>query len=477
MKNLSLRTRLIISTIVLMTLGLVIADIAGVVLFRYFQLQQVDDQLQAPFSATPSEQLESWLTQACASSSTGELAPLPTNFTVLALDADGQVTCRVPEPLADSVPLDLTPQQLSQAAATGTILTLVRKPVQVAAWRAKVIRLDDGYAVLATSLAEADASVSRLGRISLSVGVIILGIAAGAVVAVVRIALRPLTRIEATAGQIAAGDLSQRIDVGSTKTEIGSLASSLNSMLAQIEAAFAERDKTEDRLRRFVADASHELRTPLATIRGHAELVRQGVAHTPEEVTRVAGRIESEAIRMTSLVEDLLLLARLDTTRVLERRPIDLLTLAVEAVNDTRVREPERPITISNPTGPPWREAPPTVLGDDARLQQVLTNLLSNAVKHTPPGTPVEVEVGVRGEHVRLSIIDHGPGLRVGNEERVFERFFREDAGRGRGLGGGAGLGLSIAWTLVEKHDGTLRYAPTPGGGSTFEVEIPLSEL
>jgi two-component system OmpR family sensor kinase len=477
MKNLSLRTRLIIGTIVLLTLGLVLADIAGVVLFRYFQLQQVDDQLQAPFSATAPEQLRSWLSQACASSNTVELAPLPTNFTVLALDAEGRVTCRVPEPLADGVPMDLTPQQLADAADTGTILTLVQTPVKISAWRAKIVRFDDGYAVLAMSLADADASVSRLGRITLSVGAIILAIAAGAVVAVVRIALRPLTRIEATAGQIAAGDLSQRIDVGSTRTEIGRLASSLNSMLAQIEAAFAERDQTEDRLRRFVADASHELRTPLATIRGHAELVRQGVAHTPEEVTRVAGRIESETIRMTSLVEDLLLLARLDTTRVLEQRPIDLLTLAVDAVNDTRVREPERSISIANPTEPPWREAPPIVLGDDARLQQVLTNLLSNAVKHTPTGTPVEVEVGVQGDRVRLSIIDHGPGLRVGNEERVFERFFREDAGRGRGQGGGVGLGLSIAWTLVEKHGGALRYVPTPGGGSTFEIRLPLSEL
>jgi two-component system OmpR family sensor kinase len=248
-------------------------------------------------------------------------------------------------------------------------------------------------------------------------------------------------------------------------------------MLAQIESAFAERDRTEGRLRRFVADASHELRTPLATIRGHAELVRQGAAHTPEEVARVVGRIESETVRMTSLVEDLLLLARLDTTRVLEQRPVDLLSLAVDAVNDTHVRDPERHIAVSNPTEPPWRAAPPAVLGDDARLQQVLANLLTNAVKHTPPETPIEVEVGVRDDHVRLAVIDHGPGLRVGNEQKVFERFFREDAGRGRSQGGGAGLGLSIAWSLVDKHGGHLGYQQTPGGGSTFTVTLPVCEL
>lgn len=477
MSTLSLRSRLIIGTIALLTLGLLIADTAGLMLFKSFQLQQVDDQLQAPFNSSPPEQLQTWLTQACESADGSDLSPLPTHFTVLVLDPDGSTTCSLPRRPTEAPRIDLDQQQLAQSADAGAILTLRPAPGQAPAWRARVLRTETGYLVLAISLAEVDASVSRLARISLTVGVVILAIAAGAGIAAVRIALRPLTRIEKTAGKIAAGDLSQRIDVGSTKTEIGSLANSLNSMLTQIEAAFAERDKTEDRLRRFVADASHELRTPLATIRGHAELVRNGVAHTAEDINRVVSRIESESIRMTSLVEDLLLLARLDTTRVLEQRPIDLLSLAVDAVADTRVREPGRNITISNPAEPPWRDVPPIVLGDDARLQQVLTNLLSNAVKHTPPGTPVEVEVGVTDGHAQFAVIDHGPGLRVGNEEKVFERFFREEAGRGRRQGGGAGLGLAIAWTLTDKHGGTLRYMPTRGGGSTFEAVFPLAEL
>lgn len=476
MRPLSLRSRLIAGVVGLLALGLLIADVAGFMLFRSAQLQQVDDQLRAPFGAGPPEQMQTWLASLCSSTQGADAPQLPTNFSILMIDGTGRVTCSRPQ--AQSVPLDLTAEQLGQAADTATILSVRAGPGHPF-WRARVVRLDNGYAVLAMSLADLDAAFARLARISLTVGLIILAIAAGAGVAVVRVALRPLTRIEKTAGQIAAGDLSRRIEGGTSRTEIGRLSNSLNSMLTQIENAFAERDRTEDRLRRFVADASHELRTPLATIRGHAELVRQGAAHTPEDIARVVGRIESEAIRMTSLVEDLLLLARLDTTRVLEQRPVDLLSLAVEVVNDTHVRDPERSITVVNPTEPPWREAPPTVLGDDARLQQVLGNLLSNAVKHTPPATPIEVEVGVQDGHVRLSVIDHGPGLRVGNEQKVFERFFREDAGRGRRgqAGGGAGLGLSIAWTLVDKHDGTLRYQPTPGGGSTFTVELPLCDV
>lgn len=475
MKTLSLRTRLIAGTVGLLAVGLLIADVAGFILFRSAQLQQVDDQLQAPFGARPPEQLQMWLTTFCESSQGSEDLQLPTNFTILTMDDSARTTCTLPR--SQSVPVNLTAEQLAQSADAATILTITGEPGQHDAWRARVIRLDSGYAVLAISLADLDTAVARLARISLTVGLIILATAFGAGVVFVRIALRPLTRIEKTAGQIAAGDLSRRIDVDTTKTEIGRLSNSLNSMLTQIESAFAERDRTEARLRRFVADASHELRTPLATIRGHAELVRQGAAQTPDDVARVVGRIESEAIRMTSLVEDLLLLARLDTTRVLEQRPVDLLSLAIDAVNDTHVRDADRTISVSNPTEPPWREAPPTVLGDDARLQQVLANLLSNAVKHTPPGTPVEVEVGVQLDRVRLSVVDHGPGLRVGNEQKVFERFFREDAGRGRGHGGGAGLGLSIAWTLIDKHGGNLRYQPTPGGGSTFTITLPLSEL
>ena len=247
-------------------------------------------------------------------------------------------------------------------------------------------------------------------------------------------------------------------------------------MLTQIEHAFTERDRTEHRLRRFVADASHELRTPLATIRGHAELVRQGAASSPEQIATILSRVESESVRMTALVDDLLLLARLDTAPVLDLAPVDLLSVAADTVADARARTPERPIRLTSQTQEPWQDLPPTVLGDRARLSQILTNLLSNATKYSPSSTPIEVEIGVYRGLVLAAVIDHGPGLKPGNEERVFERFFREDAGRSRNQGG-TGLGLAIAWSLAAKHRGSLDYHPTPGGGSTFVLSLPLAEI
>ncbi|MFT4108363.1 sensor histidine kinase [Propionicimonas sp.] len=476
MRPLSLRNRLVLGAVALLALGLLVADVAGLILFKVFQIQQVDEQLQTPFSTPQTPQLQQWMSRLCdPAQRPAATVQLPTNFAVFTTDANGTTACVLPGGGPTQPTLAGTsPRVLADAAADATILTIHSVQGFVPEWRARVIPIDSGYAVLAISLEDVDAAAARLARISISVGGIILAIASVAGVAVVRIGLKPLTRIERTAQQIADGDLTRRIDVGSTRTEVGRLATSLNAMLAQIESAFADRDRTEEKLRRFVADASHELRTPLATIRGHAELLRSGIA-SAEDAGRIAGRIESESIRMSLLVDDLLLLARLDTTRVLEQRPIDLLSIAVDAVSDARVRNPERRITLHNPTEPPWQDAPPVVLGDDARLGQVLNNLIANAVQYTPQGSPIEVEVGLVDGRARLSVIDHGPGLQHGNEEKVFERFFREDPGRGR-TKGGSGLGLSIAATLVARHGGTLDYRPTEGGGSTFRITVPAAE-
>lgn len=473
MRPLSLRNRLVVGVVSLLAIGLVVAHIGGVLLFRSFQVQQIDDQLRAPFGSSPPQQVQDWLAQACDASPAVELPELPTNFTIVTFDTAGRLACQLPQPPQPIDTAVLTPDRLISTASSQEIIDLGSGHEPPPAWRARVIPFDDGYAVLAVSLTPLNEAIRRLVLISITVGLTILAVAALAGIAVVRIGLRPLTAIEHTAGEIADGNISRRIDVGSDKTEVGRLGISLNSMLTQIEAAFTERDQTEARLRRFVADASHELRTPLATIRGHAELVRKGIASSPEDVQRVVNRIESESIRMSTLVDDLLLLARLDSTRVLEQRPVDLLTLTVDVVADARVRAPGRQISVTNPNQPPWLDLPPTALGDSVRLQQILTNLLTNAVKHTPVEAPIEVEVGATGTNVHVAVIDHGPGLRIGNEARVFERFFREDPGRTRGSGG-AGLGLAIAHTLAEKHGGTLRYRPTEGGGSTFELTLPL---
>ncbi len=476
MRPLSLRNRLVVGAVSLVALGLLIADLAGVLLFKSFQLQQVDDQLRAPFGARPPQQVNDVMAQACTASHSADRPQLPTSFTIITLDSTGRPTCQAPQ---DSEAIDtgsLTVDRLSSAASSQEIIDLGPEPGRPATWRARVLQFDNGYAVLAVSLTEVNQAIRRLILISLTVGAIILAVAALAGIVVVRIGLRPLTAIERTAEEIAAGNISRRIDVRSDKTEVGRLGASLNSMLTQIEAAFAERDRIEARLRRFVADASHELRTPLATVRGHAELVRKGIATSPEDVQRIVGRIESESIRMSTLVDDLLLLARMDSTRVLEQRPVDVLSITVDGVTDARVRAPGRGISVTNPNEPPWLDVPPTVMGDSVRLQQILTNLLTNAIKYTPPDTPIEVQVGAIGTSVHVAVIDHGPGLKVGNEELVFERFFREDPGRARGSGG-AGLGLAIAHSLAEKHGGTLRYRPTAGGGSTFELALPLATI
>jgi two-component system OmpR family sensor kinase len=296
---------------------------------------------------------------------------------------------------------------------------------------------------------------------------------------VVRLGLRPLDQMGATAAAIAAGDLSRRVDRAEERTEVGRLGLALNRMLGQIESAFEERRATEDRLRRFVADASHELRTPLTSIRGYAELFRRGAADRPEDLATAMRRIEEESARMGVLVEDLLLLARLDqasvdrdrtTDRVLafERSPVDLTRLAADAVADARAVSPDRPIEFTD-------GAPVMVLGDELRLRQVAGNLLSNAQVHTPPGAAVRVKVAADGDRARLEVSDDGPGLSPEVAEKVFERFYRVDKARSRATGG-AGLGLSIVAAIAEAHGGSARLdtAAGNGPGATFVVELPL---
>lgn len=257
-------------------------------------------------------------------------------------------------------------------------------------------------------------------------------------------------------------------------TEIGRLSGSLNEMLTQIEAAFAARAESEARMRRFVADASHELRTPLAGIRGFAELYRMGALAGPTDVERTMHRIESEAVRMGGLVEDLLLLARLDEERPLDLAPMDLRTLAADALHDLTALDPGRPVVLTGPAGA-GAPQPAPVLGDESRLRQVVTNLVGNAVKHTPPGTAVRIGVGAAPGGCLLEVADAGPGLTEAQAAQVFERFYRVDASRSRREGGGAGLGLAIASALVQAHGGTLTLETAPGSGAAFRVLIPTA--
>ncbi|HKC78413.1 MAG TPA: HAMP domain-containing sensor histidine kinase, partial [Gaiellaceae bacterium] len=311
---------------------------------------------------------------------------------------------------------------------------------------------------VAKSLAGVDGTLHRLILIELIATAAVLGALAALGLWVVRLGLRPLRRIEQTAAAITAGDLSRRVDHPDPQTEVGRVGSALNTMLDRIEAS-------DRRLRRFVADASHELRTPLAAVRAYAELFGRGSASHPEDLERSMSGITREAERMSLLVEDLLLLARLDEGRPLERKPVDLAAVVGQAVDAARVVEPERPIDLS--------VEPVTVTGDAARLRQVLDNLLANARAHTPAGTPVSVELSRVESAAVLTVSDRGPGLTEEQAARAFERFYRADSSRAR-VSGGAGLGLSIVAAVTEAHGGTAEARPTPGGGATFVITLPL---
>ena len=329
---------------------------------------------------------------------------------------------------------------------------------------------DDGDTLyVAFPTTELDETLHRLVGIELVFSAAVLLFLALLSLAVVRLGLAPLERIAAAAGDIAGGDLSRRVEPAEPDTEIGRLGLALNAMLAQIETAFAERATSEDRLRRFVADASHELRTPLTAIRGYAELFRRGAAERPEDLARAMRRIEDEAARMGLLVEDLLLLARLDQGRPLERQPVDLVTVAGDALADLSAVDPARPVTYEHPDSL-------VVTGDEARLRQVAGNLLANARVHTPEGSAVHVRVRADDGRAILEVADEGPGLPPGEEGRVFERFYRADAARARtGGNGGTGLGLSIVAAIVAAHGGTVQAGSPPRGhGAYFMVALPM---
>jgi two-component system OmpR family sensor kinase len=327
---------------------------------------------------------------------------------------------------------------------------------------------DGTYQVTAASLESVDSAIAHLIRELLIVGAIALAVATLGCWWLIRRGLRPVDRMIDTAAAIAAGDLSRRVPLFDPRSEMGRLGGALNEMLGQIEDSVRVRAASEERLRRFIADAAHELRTPLTSLRGYAELYRQGAISDEAGVANAMGRIESEGGRMARLVDDMLLLARLDQQRGLETKPVDLVAVVREAVDDFRVVAPDRPITTDLADGA-------VVRGDRLRLRQVVDNFLVNTRIHTPPGTPVHVAVARKGKEVELSVADQGPGIPAEDQARVFERFWRADPARVRSRGG-TGLGLAIVASLVQAHGGTVSLTSQPAQGATFTVRLPLIE-
>jgi two-component system OmpR family sensor kinase len=515
-----LRIKLISAVLALVLIALGAISIGGITLLRNYLLGPYDTVLLSSHTQRGAQHAVEGCLLAPPS------CPVPTTGGVMIdwLAAHGQLEqvwlpvqpqFGVMPSLSNIIPGPALPTNPSSVASLVGTNTTVPAQSGGGHWRVTAIPVQftneaTGQSTTGTMIVGFDVSsiyrtLDGLALIDLIVSAVVLVALAIVGIAIVRTSLRPLTDIELTAGAIAAGDLSQRVPDRDPRTEVGRLGRSLNAMLAQVEAAFHDREKSEaaarwseERMRQFVADASHELRTPLTAIRGYAEYYRQrggvgnGARHaapadaepilagggrlTEPDIDRIMQRVEQESARMGVLVEDMLLLARLDQQRPLERRPVDLLTLAADAVQDARMIAPQRKIELTVGRGAAF-----LVLGDEARLRQVISNLMSNALSHTPDGTPIDVRILAHGPDGRLpvpsvtiEVDDHGPGLSKEQAERVFERFYRADQARGRKTGG-AGLGLAIVAALVDAHGGAVGVDTSPGSGAMFWITLPLA--
>jgi two-component system OmpR family sensor kinase len=393
----------------------------------------------------------------------------PNIFYTGTVDATGKVTTVLTPNLVDAGrPLPKIPAKTALAAVTSNDPHpfTVGSVSGTGQWRVIPGTLGTSPALLALSLHGVATSMSRIERVELVVTASILAILGLVTFFVLRLGLRPIKRMTETATAIAGGDLSHRVPDVASRTEAGELGAALNTMMTKIEDAFDQRTASEARLRQFVADASHELRTPVTTIRGYAELYRGGGLDDPEELAQAMRRTEQESVRMGSLVEDLLLLARLDQGPELQAGAVDLGVLAVDSVSDARAVDPERPVTASVAEGV-------SVKGDEDRLRQVVANLVGNALVHTPPDTPVQVRVDRDGSNAVLEVHDDGPGMAEPIAARAFERFYRADPARSRHAGG-SGLGLSIVRAIVQAHGGTVGIVTGDGAGTTVRVTLPL---
>ncbi|WP_371782492.1 HAMP domain-containing sensor histidine kinase [Streptosporangium subroseum] len=451
-----LRVKLIAVILILLTIALTLIGIGSVSIMHGYLIARVDSQIDIT--------VDTALRRLSRGSETLIGKPLPPDARLELRDRNGKVVV-----LLSGVDVEGRPgPSLPSGVRT--------RSFNVDEWRVRAIPLQDGGSlVVAVDTAEVRQIVGQLALVELLGGGGLMLVLAGVGVVIIRRSLRPLGEIERTAQAIAAGDLSRRVPDTDPRTEVGRLGQSLNGMLTQIETAFRARSesessarRSEERMRRFVADASHELRTPLTSIRGFAEFYRQAPGIDAAPLMR---RVESEAVRMGLLVDDLLMLARMDQQRPMAMRPVDLLAIAADAVHDARILAPEREVTLS------VDGSALIVSGDEVRLRQVVGNLMTNALTHTPPRTPVRLTLLAQDDMAVIELADEGPGLTTEQRERVFERFYRVDSARGRRTtdDGGSGLGLSIVAAMVEAHGGTVAVESDLGKGSTFRVVLPLA--
>ena len=482
LSNWSLRNRLILATLGLAAIAIAASDFAASNSLRTFLINQADSQLNEVVQTSMLRLDRAGIDSANQDGDGDEngfrplrpLGAVPTTTAVTLLDISGNVIGRIGGEFANSIDLNefkkLTPEKVDSLNELPFTISGDDGKTDIRAI-ARSLPSGEGTVVISVALDSVDKTVAGLRGIFILISFIVLISIAIVARSLIKLTLKPLNQIEKTAAAIAEGDLSARLPEVNSRTEVGRLTGSLNTMLSRIEESFTIRTESENKLRRFVADASHELRTPLTAIRGFAELHRQGAVVGEEKTKELVSRIEKESIRMSSLVEDLLLLARLDQSRELTFDPVDINHLVKEAVASAQAAGPGYEITVSSTNDEVF------VLGDSMRIHQAIANLLANARTHTPVGTKIAVNISQGDLETKISISDNGPGLSEEDQKRVFERFFRADPSRVRVGGEGSGLGLAIVDAVMKAHGGRVEVNSKIGAGATFTIVFPQKDL
>ncbi len=481
----SLRNRLLVAVLLVSAIGIGASDFVAISALRSFLIKQVDSQLTTLSSSTlmqldragiaPTAQTAPATDDGGDNATFHPIKPLeglPTTNSVTLLDSSGALLGQVGGGLTQAISSTLfAGYSEAKVAATQAKPFTVNSDETDSKIRVLALNLPSGQGsvIFTESLDRVQRTLKELNALFLFISLIVLLFVGFLARTLIGVSLKPLKAVEDTAAAIADGDLSARLPEAKPNTEVGKLTASLNTMLGRIEESFAIRIASENRLRRFAADASHELRTPLTAIRGFAELHRQGAVTGEANVKELVGRIEKESIRMGSLVEDLLLLARMDQEPNVNSEPVDLTTLVTEVVASAIAAGPHHPISVSLPDES-------FVLGDSMRIHQAVANLLANARTHTPDGTSIAVTITQSDTETVLAVRDNGPGLSEEDQGKIFERFFRSDSSRARTKGEGSGLGLSIVDAVMKAHGGSVSVNSTIGEGAEFALHFPIHE-
>ena len=482
MNQWSLRSRLTVGIVLLSAIGFLASFFGAASALRGYLVGQIDDQLNSVVGGTAmrldrgaaiqnneTEPNEEHGTEAPQNRAPQPLQRIPTTLSVTLIGKNGVIKGALGGDLATSQITDYLKNFTNEkAVATNNEPFTINANGPDFRAIALILPTTGDTLVVAQSLDAVDKTVHQLTALFLIIGLLVLILIAVGSRYVIRIGMRPLENVERTAEQIAAGDLSARLPDAKPTTEVGRLVTSLNTMLSRIEESFAARTESEGRLRRFVADASHELRTPLTAIRGFAELHRQGAVSGEEQTKELVARIERESMRMSTLVEDLLMLARMDQGPKMEIKPVNISELVSDAVESARAAAPGHPIKLTSGNDI-------YALGDANRIHQVVANLLANARVHTPVGTNINVSVNQSDAEVQVVVSDNGPGLSEKDREKIFERFYRVDPSRTRTSEEGSGLGLSIVDAVMRAHGGHVSVDSKLGEGATFTLHFPLN--